>query len=153
MRDSIEIYSNKKYNIHYYNEQYIEQFDINQQYNHQQYNETSSIFSLNDDVHKEEERLNRVKYTELYELYEDNVEESLDNYEENKSILELPLSHDKYLLMKREWNKQLDTLSFSTVKKNNNYSKKSFKSLINKFLNKNKKNKTKNVSFYRVLIN
>lgn len=182
MRDSIELYSNKKYNIHYYNEQYIEQFDINQKYNEKQYNEQynkeqfditkqvlykftrpsfeesitqyseySSIFSFSFD--EEQEDFNKVQYTELYELYKDNEEDSLDNYEENKSILQLPLSHDKYLLMKREWNKQLDTLSFSNIKTNNNHSKNPFKNFFNKFLKKNNNNNNKNISFYRVLIN
>ena len=190
MRDSIELYSNKKYNIRYYNERYIEQFDINQKYNEKQYNEQynneqynkeqynneqynkeqfdkftrpsleesmtqnseySSIFSFS--FNEEQEDFNKVQYTELYELYKDNEEDSLDNYEENKSILQLPLSHDKYLLMKREWNKQLDTLSFSNIKtNNNNNSKKPFKNFFNKFLKKNN-NKNKNISFYRVLIN
>ena len=55
--------------------------------------------------------------------------------------------------MKKEWNKQLDTLSFSNIKTNNN-SKKSIKKLFSKFLKKNNNNnKTKNVSFYRILIN
>lgn len=175
MRDSIDLFYNKQYNIQYYNEQYIEQFDIQQyepqldiqkqyepRYNEQldiqqqyepQYNERSSIFSY------DKEHLNKIKYTELFELYNDNDndndEESLDNYEENNSILQLPLSYEQYSLMKKEWNKQLDTLSFSDIKtNNNNNSKKSIKKLFSKFLKKNNNNnKTKNVSFYRILIN
>ena len=90
----------------------------------------------------------------MFDLYNENYEET---YEENKESLEhvlhLPLTYEQYSLMKKEWNKQLDTLSFSDVKtKNNNHSKNSFKKLFSKF-KKNNNNKTKNVSFYRVLIN
>ena len=167
MRDSIDLYYNE-YNIHYYNEQYIEQYDTQQydihqydihQYETHQYDE-SSIFSFN------EEQENKVKYTELYNLYNDD-KESTDNYKDkennnnnNNNILQLPISYEQYLLMKKEWNKQLDTLSFSNLKTNNttninnNNPKKSIKNLFSKFLKKNNNNnKNKNVSFYRILIN